>query len=388
MTAAIIAARNGREVRLFDTNGFAGKKLNITGKGRCNITNDCPLDVFLENIPRNARFLYSAFNAFTPRDVMDFFAELGLEVKTERGRRVFPVSDNARDVTSALTRCLDSLGVKVEKARITGLIIKDGAVRGVRAGHDIACGGAIVAAGGLSYPLTGSTGGGYRLAEQAGHTVTSLRPSLVPLSAELKDGEGLQGLTLKNVEFSVFDGGKRIYSERGEMLFTHNGVSGPIILSASAHMDDREYRAEIDLKPALDVQTLDARILRDFAASPNKTLENVMPALLPRAMIPAVLSAAGVSGETRVNSVTRGQRDGIVRALKGLELRVTGLGSIDEAVVTRGGVSVKEVDPKTMGSKLVKGLYFAGEVLDVDGYTGGFNLQIAWMTGKAAGCSV
>jgi hypothetical protein len=381
LMAAITAAESGETVRLFDKNGFAGKKLNITGKGRCNITNDCSRDEFIENVPNGGRFLYSAFEQFPPQEVMAFFEKLGLELKVERGRRVFPVSDNARDVTNALTHRLDKLGVHVEKARVKELLIRG---TGVYTTKPIEADRVIIATGGLSYPLTGSTGDGYTLAKSAGHTVTPLSPSLVPLLSD-DNCSALQGLSLKNIVLSVFDGDKRIFTEQGELLFTHNGISGPLVLSASAHMRDKPHTAFIDLKPALNSQTLDARILRDFSAALNKNVANALDKLLPRAMLPVILNAAEIDGTTRANSVTREQRVKLVHTLKNYEVRIVGLGSIDEAVVTRGGVSLKEVDPKTMRSKLVDGLYFAGEVLDIDAYTGGYNLQIAWMTGRAAG---
>ncbi|MCL2081489.1 MAG: NAD(P)/FAD-dependent oxidoreductase [Oscillospiraceae bacterium] len=384
LMAAISAAENGETVRLLDKNGFPGKKLNITGKGRCNITNDCSRDEFLENVPRGGRFLYSAFERFGPRDAMEFFGRLGLPLKTERGRRVFPASDSARDVTDALSRRLDALGVRVERARVTRLLLDGGAVRGVCAPEPIEAGRVIIATGGLSYPLTGSTGDGYALAGSAGHSITPLSPSLVPLISE-DDCSALAGLSLKNVTLSVFDGGRRVFSEQGELLFTHGGISGPLVLSASAHMLDGPHTAVIDLKPALSAQTLDARLLRDFGAAPNKTVSNALDKLLPRLMLPAVLKAAGIDGAERVNSVTRQQRVRLTDALKNYKLGIKGPGGFDEAVITRGGVSLREVDPKTMRSKLADNLYFAGEVLDLDAYTGGYNLQIAWMTGYIAG---
>lgn len=384
LMAAVFAAENGEAVRLLDKNGFAGKKVNITGKGRCNITNDCTRDEFLENVPHGGRFLYSVFERFPPQEVMAFFERLGLPLKTERGRRVFPASDNARDVTNALTRRLDELGVTVERARVTKLLIDGGEVRGVYTSAPLYSDRVIVATGGLSYPLTGSTGDGYAFASSTGHAVTPASPSLVPLIS-VESCEPLMGLSLKNIVLSVFDGEKRVYSEQGELLFTHTGISGPLTLSASAHMTDKPHTAFIDLKPALSPQTLNARILRDFDTAPNKTIANALDKLLPRLMLPAVLKAAEIDGAERVNSVTRAQREKLVDTLKVYRINLKGLGSIDEAVVTRGGVSLKQIDPKTMQSKLVKGLYFAGEVLDLDAYTGGYNLQIAWMTGAAAG---
>ena len=371
LMAAVTAAENGESVRLLDRNGFAGKKLNITGKGRCNLTNDCDRDEFIENVPRGGRFLYSAFERFPPRDVMGFFERLGLPLKVERGRRVFPVSDNARDVTNALVRRLETLGVRVERTRVTDIkpLLKTGRV--------------IIATGGLSYPLTGSTGDGYTLAASVGHTVTPTSASLVPLLA--RDCAPLAGLSLKNIVLSVFDGEKRVFSEQGELLFTHEGISGPLTLSASAHMSDTPHTAYIDLKPALDKQTLDTRILRDFDTARNKTVSNALDKLLPRLMLPAVLNAAEIDGSTRVNSVTRNQRERLVDTLKAYRVDIKGFGSIEEAVITRGGVSLKEINPKTMQSKLIENLYFAGEVLDADAYTGGYNLQIAWMTGRVAG---
>jgi len=384
LMAAVTAAENGEAVRLLDKNGFAGKKLNITGKGRCNITNNCSRDEFFKNIPSGGRFLYSAFEQLPPQETMAFFERLGLELKVERGRRVFPVSDNARDVTNTFIRQLDELGIRVERANVTKLLLDGDTVRGVYASKPIESDRVIVATGGLSYPLTGSTGDGYGLAMSAGHSVTPVSPSLVPLISD-DDCSALQGLSLKNIVLSVFDDNKRVFSEQGELLFTHTGISGPLVLSASAHMDNSHHTAIIDLKPALSHQTLDARILRDFGAAPNKTIANALDKLLPRLMLPAVLKTAGINGATRVNSVTRIQREQLVYTLKNYKISIKGLGSIDEAVITRGGVSLKEIDPKTMRSKLINGLYFAGEVLDLDAYTGGYNLQIAWMTGRAAG---
>ncbi len=389
LMAAGTAAQQGASVRLLDTNGFAGKKLNITGKGRCNITNDCIRDQFMDSIPQNGRFLFSAFDAMSPQMLMSLLEELGVPLKVERGRRVFPVSDRARDITDALVRWCQGMGVRVEKQHVTALVLQDGAVQGVKTvdGKTLSCDRVVLATGGLSYPLTGSTGVGYQLAAMAGHTITPTAPSLVPLLIADTCCQEMQGLSLKNVTLTVVGPARKtVFSELGEMLFTHEGVSGPLVLSASAHMrQSGAYQLLIDLKPGLDEAQLETRILRDFAVAQNKNIDNVLGALLPRVMIPIVLSRIQVSPETKVNAVTRKQREDLRKTVKCFPLPVAGFAPIEQAVVTAGGVAIKQVDPKTMQSKLVKGLYFAGELLDVDGYTGGYNLQIAWSTGYLAG---
>ncbi len=388
MTAAGFAAAQGAKVCLVERNPRPGKKLNITGKGRCNITNACDMDTLMQNIPGDGRFLYSAFSRFSPQDVMEFFERLGVPVKVERGGRVFPVSDNARDVTLALERFIKEQGVEFINGRAEKIVVKDGAVCGVKvSGREIECDGVILATGGMSYPLTGSTGDGYRFAEQLGHDIVSPAASLVPLVAEPQFCRRMQGLTLKNVTLSLRDSKRRLlFSELGEMLFTHFGVSGPLVLSASAHMRaEDEYTIEIDLKPALDEKKLDARILRDFAQRQNKDLGNALGGLLPSKMIEPFLNKAGLKADAKVHSVSREQRKKLLDTLKHFSIKVSEKRPIEEAVITTGGVSLKQIQPKTMESKLVKGLYFAGEIIDADGYTGGFNLQIAWSTGYAAG---
>ena len=389
MFAAVWAARSGASVCLLEPNPYLGKKLNITGKGRCNVTNASDLEGLLQNTLRNPRFLYSAYSNYNTQDVMSFFEELGVPLKIERGNRVFPVSDRARDITDALERELKRLGVSVLHQRAEQILIKDSRVSGVKiSGKTIPCTGVILATGGLSYPATGSTGDGYRMAEAVGHSLVEPDGSLVPLISHLTLCQSLQGLSLKNVTLTAVDEqGKTVFSELGEMLFTHFGVSGPLVLSASAHLPNGKGTLLIDLKPGLSKEQLDARILRDFSASPNRDLGNVLSGLLPRAMIGPVLSKINAPSTCKVHSVTRVMREKLVEQLKAFALPALGKRPIAEAIVTSGGISVREVSPKTMESKLVQGLYFAGEILDVDAYTGGFNLQIAWSTGYLAGIS-
>ena len=389
MMAAIAAAEQGVSVGLLEPNGRLGKKLNITGKGRCNLTNNCSREDLLAHIPCNGKFLYSAFSQFDSQDTMAFFENLGVPLKTERGNRVFPQSDRAFDVSAALERRMRELRVRWLRDRVEGLLQADGRVTGLRgAAGTYAAAAVVVATGGVSYPLTGSTGDGYRLAREAGHTVIPPRGSLVPLEAEGTVCAQLQGLSLRNVELTVFENEKKIYSDFGEMLFTHFGVSGPLVLSASAHMRQfgkKTYRLEIDLKPALDEQTLDRRLLSDFEKHHNSDLINGLDELLPKKLIPGYISLTGVDPHSKVHSVTREQRRELLHLLKHFPVAVTGPRPVAEAIVTSGGVRVGEVEPSTMASKRAEGLYFAGEVLDVDGYTGGFNLQIAWSTGYVAG---
>ena len=390
MMASIAAAEQGARVGLLEPNSRLGKKLNITGKGRCNLTNNCSQADLLANIPRNGKFLYSAFAQFSSQDVMDFFERLGVALKTERGNRVFPQSDRAFDVSGALERRLRELDVTWVHDRAESLVLADGRVTGVRSGKGSLYGAAavIIATGGVSYPLTGSTGDGYRLAAGAGHTVIPPRGSLVPLEEKGDLCARLQGLSLRNVGLTVFEDQKRLYSDFGEMLFTHFGVSGPLILSASAHMrrfGERAYRLEIDLKPALDEQTLDRRLLSDFAKHHNSDLINSLDELLPKKLIPVYVELTGVNPREKAHSVTREQRREMLRLLKRFPIEIAGPRPAAEAIITSGGVRVSEVEPATMASKRADGLYFAGEVLDVDGYTGGFNLQIAWSTGYVAG---
>ena len=391
MMAAVSAAEEGASVRLLEPNERLGKKLNITGKGRCNLTNNCDEEEFLRSVPHNGRFLYSAYSQFTSADVMAFFEELGVPLKTERGGRVFPRSDKAADIVDALFFELRRQGVEVKRDRLTGLRVQDGrlaAVTGEAEGTISGCEALILATGGASYPRTGSTGDGYRLAEQAGHTVVPIRGSLVPLTSDDPCCAQLQGLSLRNVGFCVRDHrGKTVFQEQGELLFTHFGLSGPLALSASAHMDfaKGQYTAHIDLKPALDRQKLDARLLRDFEARANQDYANALGGLLPRSMAPVFVARTGIAGGTKVHDIRREQRRTLLETLKDFSIPLTGVRPVEEAVVTAGGVAVGQVDPKTMESKQASGLYFAGELLDVDGYTGGFNLQIAWSTGYAAG---
>ena len=391
MMAAGAAAENGADVLLIEKNLKVGKKLRITGKGRCNITNYCDNDEFIRHLTANARFMYSAVNRFSCYDAVAFFEGLGLETKVERGNRMFPQSDKASDVVDVFDRYITSVGVKIKTAEVKSLIIEDGNVKGVRlAGEDIFADCVIVACGGLSYKGTGSTGDGYTFAKSAGHTITPILPSLVPLVSDDPVCEELQGLALKNIRISVRDNNsnKEIYFDFGEMLFTHFGISGPVILSASAHMRQmsvNRYTVSIDLKPALDEETLDKRILRDFAKFSNKDISNSLFELLPKSLVPVMLNRAQIDGHTKCNAVTAEQRKRLLNALKRFDILIHSFRPIDEAIVTSGGVDVKEISPKTMESKLVSGLFFAGEVLDLDAYTGGFNLQIAYSTGRLAG---
>ncbi len=393
MMAAITAAEAGADVTLFERNDRVGKKLRITGKGRCNVTNNCDNNEFLSNVPTNPRFLYASLSRFSTADTMTFFEGAGVPLKTERGKRVFPISDRAADIVSAMEKKCREAGVNIVHRRVRGLIIENGCICGVRYGEsEEVFDAVIVCTGGRSYSMTGSDGDGYRFAADAGHTVTPLHPSLVPLVAEGKLCASLQGLSLKNVSLTIklAQSGKAIYEDFGEMLFTHYGITGPLVLSASAHLSDiapGKYEALIDLKPALDEKTLDARILSDFSKYQNRDLINALDDLLPQKMIAPYIGLCGIDPRKKVNSITREEREKMVRVLKGIRIKLVGFRPIEEAIVTRGGVSVKEVDPKTMQSKLVEGLFFAGEVLDVDAYTGGFNLQIAFSTATVAGTS-
>ena len=391
MMAAISAARLGADVTLYEKNDRLGKKLRITGKGRCNVTNDCSVEEFLSNVPTNPRFLYTALSRFSVDDTKAFFENAGVPLKVERGNRVFPVSDKAADVVSALKRECESAGVRLVFRKVSGLEAENGMIRGVTCGREsYGYDSVIVATGGLSYPLTGSDGDGHRFAADAGHRITELRPSLVPI---VEDGDlcrSMQGLSLKNVGLSVYSEGTRkaVYEDFGEMMFTHFGLTGPMILSASAYLPDigkKKYVAEIDLKPALDEKKLDARLLSDFSKYANRDFVNALSDLLPQKMIPTVIRLSGIDERKKVNSITREERAALCRILKHFPIRLSHFRPIAEAIVTKGGVSVSEVNPKTMESKLVKGLYFCGEVLDLDAYTGGFNLQIAFSTGFLAG---
>lgn len=391
MMCAYTAASRGVDTLLLEPNRLLGRKVRITGKGRCNITNNCDIKEFMRNIPGDGRFLYSALNRFSPEDTINFFESHGLPVKTERGARVFPVSDNANDVAGLLTQLCSRAGVRVVHERAKRVHIVDGAVAGVLTETGLISSRAVcVCTGGLSYPLTGSTGDGYAFARAAGHSVSECRPSLVPLESPNDYCAEMQGFSLKNVSLSVFEDEKLIYKEQGEMLFTHFGVSGPLVLSASSHMrrfGEAKYRLEIDLKPALDEKKLDARILRDFEKYSNREFKNALCDLAGYTMIPTLVRLSGIPEDEKVNSITREQRRALMHLFKAFPVEVSGTRPIDEAIVTSGGVSTKEINPRTMESKLVSGLYFAGEVLDLDGYTGGFNLQIAWSTGFVAGSS-
>ncbi len=393
--AAGAAAENGAEVLWLERNDKIARKVMITGKGRCNVTNNVgDVQEFIANIPGNGRFLYGAFSNFNNRDVMDLFEDYGVPLKVERGNRVFPISDKAVDIVDALNRYITDMEVQRKTERVVSLLVENDTVKGVITdmGNEYFADSVIIATGGLSYPRTGSTGDGYKFAKSVGHTVTELRPSLSALVCR----EGLcsecMGLSLKNVAITVFDTKKKkeIYDDFGEMLFTHFGVSGPMILSASAHMRDMEkerYEIYIDLKPALSHEKLDERILRDFADNSNKSISNVLALLLPKSLILPVLRVSHIKPSEKINQITKEMRKSLVDTVKGLKLTVMDFNNIEEAIVTSGGVKISEINPKTMESKLCKRLYFAGEVIDCDGYTGGFNLQIAFSTGHLAGLS-
>lgn len=390
--AAITAAKQGRKVAIFERNGRLGRKLLITGKGRCNITNNCTQEELLQNIPCNPRFLYSAFSQFSSQDVIDFFENAGVPLKTERGNRVFPKSDKAKDIVTVLEKTIKECGVNIIARKVTGLILDGKNCKGVKCDdEEYFAESVLISTGGKSYSVTGSTGDGYTFAMWAGHTVTPLKASLVPIVAEEKYCSDMMGLSLKNVTLNLYDKSKKIYSEMGEMLFTHFGISGPLTLSASSHirnMEQNRYKIFIDLKPALSEEKLDLRIQRDFMDNINKTFINSLGKLLPNKMIAVVAKLSGIPFELKVNSVTKEQRKTLVKLLKAFPVTVKGFRPIDEAIITSGGVSVKEINPKTMESKLIKGLFFAGEVIDVDAYTGGFNLQIAFSTGYCAGLNM
>lgn len=396
LMAASAAGERGSRVTVIERNERPARKVMITGKGRCNVTNDTDVNGFVAAVTekKSGRFLYSAFNAFSAEDTKEFFESRGVPLKTERGNRVFPQSDRSVDIVDALVDAAKRAGAELVTDRAVSLKIENGRVTGVvtESGRTVETDAVIVATGGLSYPLTGSTGDGYELAKQAGHTVTELRPSLVPVTVREGWCSALQGLSLKNISVTIYKGAsvKPVFTDFGELMFTHYGLSGPVILSASAYMSDanrENYRAVIDLKPALDEEKLDARILRDFAAASNKDFINSLSELLPRKIIPVIVRLSGIEPSRKVNQITKQQRAELVKLLKGLTLTVNGFRPIEEAVITKGGVNLSEIDPKTMRSKLVEGLYFAGEVLDADAFTGGFNLQIAFSTGFVAGKS-
>lgn len=394
MFAAIFAAYNGNEVHIFEKNDKLGKKLFITGKGRCNITNAGDMETLFASVVTNSKFLYSSFYGYTNRDVIEFFERIGVPTKVERGNRIFPVSDHSSDVIAGLLRELEQLGVEIHlRSEVTNVIGKESfeAIR-LKNGRQIEGDACIVATGGCSYQTTGSTGDGYRFAKACGHQVTELVPALVPLVIKEQFVRELQGLSLRNVEASIFDREKKLYSDFGEMLFTHYGVSGPLMLSASSyigkHLKEKDLTLVIDLKPALSYEQLDQRVLRDFEENINKQFKNAIGKLFPTKLIPIMLECSRIDPEKKVNLITKEERQAFVRLIKNFTLTITGLRDFNEAIITQGGVAVKEINPSTMESRLVSNLYFVGEVLDLDALTGGFNLQIAWSTGYAAGNSI
>lgn len=401
MLAGISTAENGNKVIILEKMEKTGKKLLITGKGRCNITNNGDLDEFMKNIPENSKFLFSSFNQYSNKDIISLLNSEGVSTKVERGGRVFPVSDKSIDVLEALKRKLKKLNVEIKtNFEVTKILTENGVAKGIEGKNkeQLFADKVILATGGMSYPVTGSTGDGYKMAKELGHTVTEIKPSLVPLISTGKSKElcqEMQGLSLKNIAIKIKCEDKEIYNDFGEMLFTHFGVSGPVILSASAVlvryknitklMQENKVKLVIDLKPALDNQKLDHRILRDFEELKNKEFKNSLEKLLPRKMINTFIKLTGIDPEKRVNVITKEERKTIVNTLKNFEITLNGFGSIDEAIITKGGIGLKEINPKTMESKIIKGLYFAGEIMDLDAFTGGFNLQIAWSTGYSAG---
>ena len=389
MMAAGTATESGAQVTIFEHTDRLGKKLAITGKGRCNVTNMCSVNDFMENVTRNPRFLYTALYAFPPERTIEFFESLGVELKTERGNRVFPIDDRAKTIVDAMRKYAKDADVIYEN--VSAVFLNDDGSFTVKAKSNYTFDSVIIATGGKSYPLTGSDGSGYRIATKLGHTVTELKPSLIPIESPSELCPEMMGLSLKNVAIKVLDkSGKNLYSDFGEMMFTHFGVTGPMILSASAHLKDTdisELTLSIDLKPALDEKTLDARLLSDFKENANKDFINSLSALLPSKMIDAFIKASGIDGRKKVNSITKEERKIILNTLKDFRIPLSSLRPIEEAIITSGGINVKEINPKTMESKLIPGLYFAGEIIDVDAYTGGFNLQIAYSTGFIAGKS-
>lgn len=392
MIAAVFAARNGNEVSLYEKNEKLGKKLFITGKGRCNLTNTAEMEDMFNAVVSNPKFLYSSFYSFTNDQTIAFFEELGVKTKTERGGRVFPASDHSSDVIHGLERELNRLGVRIElNTEVKEILTENGKVQGLMlaSGKKVEADAVIVAAGGLSYPSTGSTGDGYRMARSCGHKVTRLFPALVPMEVKEWYAKELMGLSLRNIEITITDGTKKLYQDFGEMLFTHYGVSGPVILSASSivgsRLAEKELTLHIDLKPALTKEQLDKRVLREFDANHNRQFKNASAGLFPAKLRPVIVELSGIPEEKKVNEITREERKKFTDLIKDFSMTLTGLRSYNEAIITKGSVSVKEIDPGTMESKLVKGLFFAGEVLDLDAVTGGFNLQIAWSTGFLAG---
>lgn len=394
MMAAIAAGKNGNSVEIYEKNEKLGKKLFITGKGRCNVTNAADVETLLNNVVHNRKFLYSAFYGFDNMAVCDMLEEAGCKLKTERGDRVFPESDHSSDVIKALEKLLQKYHVSVHlKSEVSAIITEDGEAKGIKLsdGKKVTADAVIVCTGGYTYPLTGSTGDGYKFAKSSGHTVTDLAPSLVPFETAEKWVADLMGLSLKNVNLTMVSGKKKLYDGFGEMLFTHFGISGPLVLTASCYYDDKKYpdcKVIIDLKPALSLEQLDKRLVREFEANVNKQFVNALSGLLPSKMIPVMVELSGIPADKKIHDITKQERTDFAALLKHVELNITGIRGVAEAIITRGGVAVKEVDPGTMESKTVKGLYFAGELLDLDAVTGGFNLQIAWSTGYAAGNSI
>lgn len=393
MMAAIVCARRGASVTIYEKNERPGRKLMITGKGRCNLTNNCTTNEFISNVPKNPRFMYGPISRFTPSDTIAFFEELGVPLKTERGNRVFPISDKASDIVNAMVSECRQLNVRFVHLRVVKIAKTDDEALSILTDREERYDAVFVATGGLSYPRTGSTGDGYKFARELGINVTALSPSLVPLEVCERWCQRLQGLSLKNVAIRFFDsrsGGKEVYDDFGEMMFTHFGVTGPMILSASAYLRDirpKRYEAEIDLKPALDDETLDRRILSDFKKYSNKNYSNALSDLLPSKLVSVFVSLSGIDPEKKVNSITRDERASIVHLMKHLHFTISGTRPIDEAIITSGGIDIREISPKTMESKKISGLYFIGEVIDVDAYTGGFNLQTAFSTAYVAAMS-
>lgn len=390
MFASIIAAQQGSKVLLLERNDRMGKKLLITGKGRCNVTNDCSAQEVLQNIPRNGRFLYSAMENYPPSKIMNFLEKNGCHLKVERGNRVFPITDKSSSVLECLRNVMHRSGVHVRNERVKEILTDENGVTGVKTDRDvISARWVILATGGVSYPTTGSTGDGYEMARKLGHTIIEPEGSLVPLECAGNDCQDMQGLSLRNVGVKLLNAkNKVLYKDFGELLFTHFGISGPTVLSSSAHLKGDNCRLIIDLKPALDEGKLNDRILRDLDQYKNRSMENALTDLLPRSMIPVVLRRLQIPGELQANSLTKQQRRGLVELLKNFSLEITGKRPVAEAIITSGGIKTSEIDPKTMASRKVPGLYFAGEIIDCDAYTGGFNLQIAWATAYAAGMAV
>jgi len=388
LMAAGEAARFGADVTLFEKNEKLGKKLIITGKGRCNVTNLCDINEFMQNVATNGKFLYSALNYFTPQDCINFFENLGAELKVERGNRVFPASDKSFDIIDALKKFADINGVKIKFAEVKKILAENGAVTGLTADTAYKFDSVIICTGGMSYKSTGSDGDGYRFARELGHKITELKPSLVPLEIHERWCSDLMGLSLKNITLAVWEDNKKIFEELGEMLFTHFGVSGPLVLSASSHIRHigaKDYKLRLDLKPGLSGEQLDKRVLSDFEKYKNKDFKNCLDDLLPKKLIPVIIKLSNINPDKKVNEITRAERLELVKLLKNLELSVKKFRPIDEAIITCGGIDTREIQSNKMESKLVGGLYFAGEIIDVDAYTGGFNLQIAFATGKLAG---